>query len=501
MHNARNRSTGPRLSRTLQRMLRNVYQAEPLEQRILLSADPAAAVSQMLWPEADVGQTALADATVIAWEDVAGTRSSELAVGGDALRADSFSVDGAAFDAVMSQTRAAFMDSALVAQDAAYARFMGEVLASPGQAPGQGRATGASVPDDALVLGVSTVDGLSMSASLSLGDPSTGGSAEPASWAHTDVAALAADRWLEVGRFDLSALASQVPTDGLPGLVVDRTATLAGSGTWAGAVLNEGTLSPGYSPGVQTLGSYTQASDAALVVELAGTASDRYDRIVVSNLAQLDGSLSVVLLGDFMPQVGDEFRILSYGSVQGTFATITGLGIGAGMFLEFEQDGAGITLVAREVAAVDTRSLGDGAQSVRLDTFTDLGSSFLSVQSTAGAMLRNVVQLPTARVIVDGGAGRDAVTLGDLDLGATALEVLAEAIELPAGSDVTSAADIVLTAADFSRAALGSDTATLTAAASVLVGGSVVTTGRLVAQASAGADATVASRSTFDLGA
>ena len=38
------------------------------------------------------------------------------------------------------------------------------------------------------------------------------------------------------------------------------------------------------------------------------------------------------------------------------------------------------------------------------------------------------------------------------------------------------------------------DAATLTASASVLIGGSVVTTGRLVAQASAGADAAVASR-------
>ena len=491
---------GPRVSRSLQRLLRNIYQAEPLEQRILLSADPAAAVSQMLWPEGHAGQTALADATVIAWEDVAGSGSSEQVVGAEGAGPGSFAVDGAAFDEVMSQTRAAFMDSALAAQDAAYARFMDEVLASPGDSAGPRPTAAVGDTAGALVLGVPLDGGPEMPASLSLGDLATGGEADRSGAVRADVAALAADRWLEDDRFDLSALASQAPAEGLPGLVVDPSATLAGSGTWAGAVLNEGTLSPGYSPGVQTLGSYVQASDAALVVELAGTGLDLFDRIVVSDLAELDGALEVVLLDDFMPQVGDEFRILTYGSVQGTFSTITGLGIGAGLFLEFVQDAAGITLVAREVAAVDTRSLGDGAQSVRLDTFTDLGSSFLSVQSTAGAMLRNVVQLPTARVIVDGGAGRDVVTLGDLDLGATALEVLAETIELPDGSDVTSAADIVLTAADFSQPALGSDAATLTASASVLIGGSVVTTGRLVAQASAGADAAVASRSTFDLG-
>ena len=55
---------GSRISRSLHRLLRNIYQAEPLEQRVLLSADPAAAVSQLLWQEGDTGMTALADATV-----------------------------------------------------------------------------------------------------------------------------------------------------------------------------------------------------------------------------------------------------------------------------------------------------------------------------------------------------------------------------------------------------------------------------------------------------
>ena len=488
---------GSRISRSLHRLLRNIYQAEPLEQRVLLSADPAAAVSQLLWQEGDTGMTALADATVVAWEEVARPGSSEAAAGADATGPESFSVDVAAYDEVMSQTRAAFMDSSLAAQDAAYARFMGEVLASPGMPAGSDRPGDREDAAGDLVLGVPTTDAPPVPASLALGDLKLEADAGPS--APAGVVPAARDRWLEGGRFDLSALQALAPVGSTSSLMVDRSATLAGSGAWAGAVANEGTLSPGYSPGLQSLGSYAQAPGAGLVVELAGTALDRYDRIVVADLAQLDGSLSVVLLDGFRPQAGDEFRILSYGSVHGSFSTITGLGIGGGMFLEFVQDDTGVTLVARALGAQGALALGEGAQSARLDAFTDLGASFLSVQSTAGAMLRQVVQLPTARVVVDGGAGRDAVTLGDLDLGDTVLEVLAETIDVRAGTEIHSRADIILTATDFSQAAPGSDTASLTAAASVLISGSVVTSGRLVAQASAGADASVASRSTFDL--
>jgi hypothetical protein len=136
----------------------------------LLSADPAAAVSQLLWQEGDTGMTALADATVVAWEEVARPGSSEAAAGADATGPESFSVAVAAYDEVMSQTRAAFMDSSLAAQDAAYARFMGEVLASPGMPAGSDRPGDREDAAGDLVLGVPTTDAPPVPASLALGD-------------------------------------------------------------------------------------------------------------------------------------------------------------------------------------------------------------------------------------------------------------------------------------------------------------------------------------------
>jgi hypothetical protein len=145
--------------------------------------------------------------------------------------------------------------------------------------------------------------------------------------------------------------------------------------------------------------SYTQEANASVLIELGGVAEALYDRVVIAGEARLDGALDVALLDGFMPKAGDEFRILSYGSVQGSFSSIAGLGIGNGMYLEFSQDDTGITLVARQRAEEVTLTLGEANQDVRLETFGDRGTTFLSLQSASGAMLRTVVPLPAARVI------------------------------------------------------------------------------------------------------
>jgi hypothetical protein len=291
-----------------------------------------------------------------------------------------------------------------------------------------------------------------------------------------------------------------LPAGPAPHLRIDAAARLGGSGLWAGEVTNAGTLSPGYSPGVQSYDVFTQEAAGQLLIELAGAGSGQYDQVLVSGVADLDGALNVALLDGFLPKVGDEFRILGYGSVEGSFSSITGLGIGDGMYLEFRQDDTGITLVARQQTDEITLELGDGDQVVRLETFDDLGTTFLSLESASGAMLRTAVQLPRARLIVDGGSGRDRVTLGDLDLEATALEVRAEAIELALDSQVISRADIVLEATAFDAPARGQAAVDLDVSASVLIAGSVVTSGRLLVEARAGADASVVSQSTFALG-
>ncbi len=100
--------------------------------------------------------------------------------------------------------------------------------------------------------------------------------------------------------------------------------SLIGSGTLAADLVNGGTVSPGNSAGIITVdGDYTQAVDGILEIELGGTeAGTGYDRLDVSGSAALDGVLNVTLDSNFIPQPGDSFIILTYGSRTDAFSTV-----------------------------------------------------------------------------------------------------------------------------------------------------------------------------------
>lgn len=96
---------------------------------------------------------------------------------------------------------------------------------------------------------------------------------------------------------------------------------LSGNGNITGAVqVTAGEVRPGGSPGrIVITGSYTQGASAMLRVDLGGTgAGTTYDVLEVSGSVSLAGTLKVVLIGGFVPSVGDAFRVLTYGSRSGT---------------------------------------------------------------------------------------------------------------------------------------------------------------------------------------
>src|SRR5207244_615992 len=103
-------------------------------------------------------------------------------------------------------------------------------------------------------------------------------------------------------------------------LTIPPSRVVGGSGTLEGDVTNQGTLSPGNSPGeIDIVGSYTQSPTALLNIELAGTTQDLYDFVSISGTATLDGNLAVSLLDGFLPVHSDSFKFLSAGSVIGQF--------------------------------------------------------------------------------------------------------------------------------------------------------------------------------------
>lgn len=122
-------------------------------------------------------------------------------------------------------------------------------------------------------------------------------------------------------------------------VIVNPSDTLSGSGQINGSVINHGVVSPGNSPGIQYVDTFTQAPDGTLDIEIGGlnpgpgdsNIDDGYDQINVTGLATLDGTLSITLINDFTPSLGDTFEILTYGSVDGDFATFLGTEIGDGL--------------------------------------------------------------------------------------------------------------------------------------------------------------------------
>ncbi|MEX2168330.1 MAG: hypothetical protein WD851_03395 [Pirellulales bacterium] len=109
------------------------------------------------------------------------------------------------------------------------------------------------------------------------------------------------------------------------GVVQMEEGGLSGAGTLDGDLVNlGGMLSPGNSPGqMKVAGSFTQASEGALRMELAGiSAISQHDVLEVGGAAKLSGALQVELLGGFQPRNGDTFKLFHFHSVHGSFEQI-----------------------------------------------------------------------------------------------------------------------------------------------------------------------------------
>jgi len=99
--------------------------------------------------------------------------------------------------------------------------------------------------------------------------------------------------------------------------------TLKNFGTIDGTLVQDGgTLMIGASPGIMTIsGDYTlndQGSGGTLSVEIGGmTAGVDHDKLQIGQTATLDGTLSLQLIDDFIPSVGDRFYILDFIAASG----------------------------------------------------------------------------------------------------------------------------------------------------------------------------------------
>ena len=144
-----------------------------------------------------------------------------------------------------------------------------------------------------------------------------------------------------------SAGSLAVPTDG--------TANLPSLTTFSGSIANSGQLDFGSGPAVvQVTGTFSQTSNGELRLYFAEDDPESIDRLLVSGLASLDGTLRVTVTDEFSPTVGSEFEIVAYGTRSGEFASITGNVLANGNILQPDYRDGGLFLVVTAALRTDS---------------------------------------------------------------------------------------------------------------------------------------------------
>ena len=105
--------------------------------------------------------------------------------------------------------------------------------------------------------------------------------------------------------------------------------TFSGSGgTVIGntAIGTAAVLAPGTSAGVMTFdGDLTLADTSTTEIEIGGTGTTEFDRLIITGDATLAGTLELSLFDGYRPEGGETFEIIAYGSHTDEFDAVTGL--------------------------------------------------------------------------------------------------------------------------------------------------------------------------------
>ena len=96
-------------------------------------------------------------------------------------------------------------------------------------------------------------------------------------------------------------------------------------------------------------GDYTQLTAGTLEIGLGGTALGDSDLLAVAGVAGLSGTLSLSLIGDYVPVIGEQITILTAGVITGQFDDVQCSGA-VGIFdVTYEPDAVVVTITGGPV--------------------------------------------------------------------------------------------------------------------------------------------------------
>lgn len=137
---------------------------------------------------------------------------------------------------------------------------------------------------------------------------------------------------------------------------INESGTLRGVGTVEGGVTLSGTIQPGYPIGTLNVNNigFNSEAQSRLEIQVGGIAvGTQYDRLAVVDNAALSGTLSLSLSNGFVPTAGQTFDILTAGSINGQFSSVTGTDLGSGKAFVAQYLPTSVRVVVDSVTGVD----------------------------------------------------------------------------------------------------------------------------------------------------
>ena len=223
------------------------------------------------------------------------------------------------------------------------------------------------------------------------------------------------------------------------------TGYVTGSGTFSGPVTFAGTYTPGPSTASVQMQNMTLVPTSTLLMEIGGQSpGSQFDVVNLSGQVALGGTLEVALVNGFRPADNEQFTIITAGTLNGSFATQSGLNLGARLQLVPSYTSNGVVLTAVQGGSGSWQVDSNGAASVSTNWSGGLPNG-AGDTATFGAVITQArtvtIDEPTVlgEIVFDSpqsytlsGTGTNTLTLDNSGSGATiAVTEGSEAIAAP----------------------------------------------------------------------
>jgi YVTN family beta-propeller protein len=168
----------------------------------------------------------------------------------------------------------------------------------------------------------------------------------------------------------------------------------------AGLIVADGSPNPGFLQ----VNSYTQTSTGDFGIAIGGTtAGNQYSQWQNSGTATLAGSLDIQFLGGFVPAAGNQFTILTSGSITGTFSKINSPSLPSGLVWSVTYNPTSVVLSViagtgsgSETLTVSDLGLGSGTVTDDLGLINCTTTAGVVSGSCSGSYATNSVVVLTA---------------------------------------------------------------------------------------------------------